>query len=73
MISQPDILILDEPTASLDGDSGRNILSFVRNELLNDQRAIIIVTHDARIYEFASAILHMEDGKLSSREDNLNG
>jgi putative ABC transport system ATP-binding protein len=73
IVSQPDIMILDEPTASLDGDTGRNIVSFVKTNLLSPTRAIVIVTHDARIYEFASAILHMEDGKLSSREDNSDG
>ncbi len=73
IVTQPDILILDEPTASLDGDTGRNIVAFVRTELLTPTRAIVIVTHDARIYEFASAILHMEDGRLSSREDNADG
>jgi putative ABC transport system ATP-binding protein len=73
IVTQPDILILDEPTASLDGDTGRNIVSFVKTNLLTPERAIVIVTHDARIYEFASAILHMEDGKLSSREDNTDG
>ena len=64
MISQPDILIMDEPTASLDGDTGRSILSFVRKNVLNEARCILIVTHDARINEFASRILTMEDGKL---------
>jgi putative ABC transport system ATP-binding protein len=73
IVSQPDILILDEPTASLDGDTGRNIVSFVKTNLLSPTRAIVIVTHDARIYEFASSILHMEDGKLSTREDNSDG
>jgi putative ABC transport system ATP-binding protein len=65
MVGRPDILILDEPTASLDGDTGRNIVGFIRTELLNDQRAIVIVTHDARIYEFANRILTMEDGRLT--------
>jgi putative ABC transport system ATP-binding protein len=73
IVTQPDILILDEPTASLDGDTGRNVVSFVKANLLSPARAIVIVTHDARIYEFANSILHMEDGKLSSREDNSDG
>jgi putative ABC transport system ATP-binding protein len=67
IISQPRILIMDEPTASLDGDTGRSILSFVKNSVLNENRCILVVTHDARIDEFASRILTMEDGKLTSR------
>lgn len=64
MISQPDILIMDEPTASLDGDTGRSIVGFVKEHLLNQNRCILIVTHDSRIYEFATRILLMEDGQL---------
>jgi putative ABC transport system ATP-binding protein len=68
MVSQPDILIMDEPTASLDGDTGRSIVSFVKEKFLNGSRCILIVTHDSRIYEFASRILHMEDGRLTGEE-----
>jgi len=64
MIGQPDILILDEPTASLDGDTGRNIVTFIKEQVLNAHRSIVIVTHDARIYEYAHRILNMEDGQL---------
>ncbi len=73
IVSRPDILILDEPTASLDGDTGRSIVGFVREHILSDQRCIVIVTHDSRIYEFADRILKMEDGKLTGIErENLD-
>jgi len=62
--SQPDILIMDEPTASLDGDTGQAIVSFVRKNVLNEHRCILVVTHDDRISEFATRILKMEDGRL---------
>ena len=68
IVSRPDILILDEPTASLDGDTGRNIVSFVREHILTEQRCIVIVTHDSRIYEFADRIVKMEDGKMTGVE-----
>ncbi|MCX6177829.1 MAG: ABC transporter ATP-binding protein [Chlorobiales bacterium] len=66
----PDILILDEPTASLDGDTGRKIVEFVKTNILNDQRCVIIVTHDSRIYEYADTIMKMEDGKIIGFERN---
>jgi putative ABC transport system ATP-binding protein len=64
IVSRPEILILDEPTASLDGDTGRNIVKFVREHILSDQRCIVIVTHDSRINEYADRIVRMEDGKM---------
>lgn len=60
----PDLMIFDEPTASLDGDTGRKIVEFVKREVLGEHRCIVVVTHDDRIYEFADRILHMEDGRL---------
>jgi len=68
IVSAPDILIFDEPTASLDGDTGRRIVEFVKKEVLNERRCIVIVTHDARIYEFADRIATMEDGRLTGFE-----
>ncbi|WP_291523166.1 ABC transporter ATP-binding protein [Acidithiobacillus sp.] len=64
IVAQPDLLIFDEPTASLDGDTGRKIVAFVKEHILNAQRAIIIVTHDSRIYEYATRIIRMEDGRI---------
>jgi len=64
LAAQPELMIFDEPTASLDGDTGRKIVEFVRNEVLGEKRCIVVVTHDDRIYEFADRILHMEDGRL---------
>jgi putative ABC transport system ATP-binding protein len=65
VVSQPDILVLDEPTASLDGDTGRRIITFVREQFMNENRCILIVTHDARIYDFANRIMRMEDGAIA--------
>jgi putative ABC transport system ATP-binding protein len=62
--SSPDILIFDEPTASLDGDTGRRIVEFVKHNVLNEMRCIIIVTHDSRIFEYADRIMKMEDGRI---------
>lgn len=66
--SRPDILIFDEPTASLDGDTGRRIVDFVKKNILNEKRCIIIVTHDSRIFEYADRIMKMEDGRITRVE-----
>jgi len=67
---KPDILIFDEPTASLDGDTGKKIVEYIKTKILNPDRCVIIVTHDSRIYEFADSIMKMEDGKITAFERN---
>jgi len=66
--SRPDVLIFDEPTASLDGDTGRRIVEFVKENILTDKRCILLVTHDSRIFEFADRIMKMEDGMVKGIE-----
>jgi putative ABC transport system ATP-binding protein len=66
--SKPELLILDEPTASLDGDTGRKIVEFVKTEVLSDRTCIVVVTHDDRIYSYADRVLHMEDGRMLDGE-----
>ncbi len=65
IVHQPEILILDEPTASLDGDTGRKIVSFVKEQILTAQRCIVVVTHDSRIFEYSDRIIGMEDGRIT--------
>ncbi|SDP00657.1 putative ABC transport system ATP-binding protein [Pseudomonas arsenicoxydans] len=71
IVGRPQILILDEPTASLDGDTGKMIIAFVKARILNQQRCILIVTHDARINEYADRIIYMEDGHITEPERTL--
>ncbi len=66
LVGDPQLLILDEPTASLDGDTGRMIVQFVREHILNPTRCVLIVTHDARILDFADRVMHMEDGRITA-------
>jgi putative ABC transport system ATP-binding protein len=68
IVSGPEVMIFDEPTASLDGETGQKILEFVKTNVLNAQRCIVIVTHDSRIFEYATRILKMEDGRITGIE-----
>ncbi|WP_409318282.1 ABC transporter ATP-binding protein [Pseudomonas sp. KCJK9016] len=72
IVGEPQILILDEPTASLDGDTGKMIIAFVKARVLNRQRCILIVTHDARINEYADRIIYMADGRISDTGQALS-
>jgi len=65
IVAEPEILIFDEPTASLDGETGRRIVEFIRSHVLSEARCIVIVTHDARIAEFADRTITMEDGRIT--------
>jgi putative ABC transport system ATP-binding protein len=73
IVSGPDVLIFDEPTASLDGDTGRKIMGFVKADVLNEHRCIVVVTHDNRIFEYADRVLRMEDGRVKGVEAGGSG
>jgi putative ABC transport system ATP-binding protein len=68
IVGRPDILIFDEPTASLDGETGKRIMEFVKTSILTDTRCILVVTHDDRIFGFADRIMHMADGRITGAE-----
>ena len=65
IVHEPAILVFDEPTASLDGETGRRIVSFVKTEILTAKRCILIITHDSRIFEYSNRIMEMEDGRIT--------
>jgi putative ABC transport system ATP-binding protein len=58
----PQIVICDEPTASLDAETGRTVMELLRDVAGTDNRAVVVVTHDSRIYKFANYIASMSDG-----------
>jgi putative ABC transport system ATP-binding protein len=66
LIHQPRILVCDEPTAALDAQSGRNVMELLARIAIDPQRAVIIVTHDARVYQFGQRIISMSDGRIES-------
>jgi putative ABC transport system ATP-binding protein len=65
LVRHPRIVLADEPTASLDSKSGRQVVNLIQ-QLAREQRCtILMVTHDNRILDIADRILHMEDGHLA--------
>jgi putative ABC transport system ATP-binding protein len=64
LVTHPSLLLADEPTAALDKQSGRDVVSIMQRLAREQQCAILLVTHDNRILDIADRILQMEDGRL---------
>jgi putative ABC transport system ATP-binding protein len=66
LVHAPRLLICDEPTSALDAENGRITMELVRQVAVQPDRAVIVVTHDSRVYAFADRIAAMEDGRIES-------
>ena len=66
LVNRPRIVLADEPTASLDKQSGRDVVELIQDLAREDGSAVILVTHDNRILDVADRILHLEDGHMKS-------
>ena len=64
LVHAPRLIVCDEPTAALDAESGQTVLEILKDATLAPDRAVIVVTHDTRIYSFADRIAAMEDGRI---------
>jgi putative ABC transport system ATP-binding protein len=69
LVSEPAMLLADEPTASLDKQSGRDVVERMKVLAKEKGTTILLVTHDNRILDIADRIVHLEDGKLSTFTD----
>ena len=69
LITDPTLIVADEPTGDLDRESATDILHLMQR--LNDEigKTIVMVTHDSRAAQYAHAIMHLEKGELSAREE----
>ena len=70
LVHNPRLVVCDEPTSALDHETGRRVMDVIKNLAVNSDRALVIVTHDARIFDFADRIAHMDDGRIEKVERN---
>ncbi len=70
LVHQPQVVICDEPTASLDAHSGHAVMELLKELASSPNRAVIVVTHDNRIFTFADRIAHLADGQIDRLEVN---
>jgi len=69
LIHKPKILVCDEPTAALDHETGMVVMKLIREMAVSADRAVIVVTHDNRIFSMGDRVAHMDDGHIDSVVD----
>jgi putative ABC transport system ATP-binding protein len=68
LVHEPRLIVCDEPTSALDAKTGHRVMELLSAAAVRPDRAVIVVTHDSRIFEFAGMIAHMEDGLITQVE-----
>jgi putative ABC transport system ATP-binding protein len=69
LVHEPKLLVCDEPTAALDAHSGQVVMELLKRVAVQPDRAVIVVTHDSRVFRFGDRIVHMSDGVIERVEE----
>src|SRR5262249_21288593 len=69
LVHQPRLLVCDEPTAALDHETGLTVMGLLRESAVRPDRALVVVTHDNRVFQFADRIAYMDDGLIVKIEE----
>ncbi|MBI1853253.1 MAG: ABC transporter ATP-binding protein [Planctomycetes bacterium] len=64
LVHAPKLIVCDEPTSALDHETGQHVMELMRDVAVAADRSLVIVTHDARIFDFADRIAKMDDGRV---------
>ncbi|EJG4561095.1 ABC transporter ATP-binding protein [Listeria monocytogenes] len=66
LMNDPDIILADEPTASLDANRGHKVVQMIADEVKRKNKAAIMVTHDERVLDLVDCVIRIEDGFLKA-------
>jgi putative ABC transport system ATP-binding protein len=69
LVHEPRLLVCDEPTAALDAAAGQTVMRLLRRVAVQPGRAVMVVTHDSRVFGFGDRIIHMGDGRVERVEE----
>lgn len=72
LVHDPKLLVCDEPTAALDHETGLTVMALLREAAVRPDRAVAVVTHDNRVFQFGDRIAHMNDGHVVDIEERGN-
>jgi len=64
LVHEPRLILCDEPTAALDHETGNSVMELLAENAVRPERAVIVVTHDSRVFQYADSIAHMDDGRI---------
>src|SRR5262249_3595647 len=73
LINEPRLLVCDEPTSALDAKSGQTVMELIKDVAVQPGRAVIVVTHDSRVFGFGDRIVEMSDGRISPSGEGVGG
>ncbi len=68
LVHEPRLVICDEPTAALDAESGHSVMELLSQTAVHPDRAVIVVSHDNRVFHFADRLAFMNDGTITKTE-----
>jgi putative ABC transport system ATP-binding protein len=68
IVGKVSAILADEPTAALDGENGRAVMTILRDIAKEPSRGVLVVTHDPRLLPFADRVIHIEDGCIVREE-----
>lgn len=68
LIHDPKIILCDEPTGALDQENGHACMTILRDLASSDERTVLVITHDHRIFNFADHIININDGLIEKNE-----
>ena len=72
LVHEPRLIVCDEPTAALDHATGEAVMDLLATAAVQPDRAVIVVTHDTRVFHFANSIAHMDDGRIVQVESGAH-
>jgi putative ABC transport system ATP-binding protein len=72
LVGEPSIVLADEPTAALDSHAGRLVMELLRGLAHEQGRAVVIVTHDSRVFDYGDRIVHIADGRTREAEERAS-